>query len=262
MKNPSSLILILSLAVILAFFAGCTSNSSPTPPAQPPATSVSTPPAPVVEQTGAGDIAAPDTPTPSTSPQTLTPATHVGEPPLPQVEPAGTGVDGVPESPDMPTPVVTELQGYLLNTADFPEGYTLIHEGAMLPVDEECPAGEFCSLDGYSISMVTGDAQNTTLVDQMISRYTLTATKETLNDVLMDQFPEIAAGSPAELAAPSLGDASVAYRFEFPSIEAPLQGYLVIFGKGDLYVTIMIIGSDADEHLAYDLAQKASAKLP
>ncbi len=262
MKNAIGLNLIIFLAVVLAFAAGCTTNSSPTPHTLPPATSVATSPVPAVEQTGAGEIATPDTPSPPTSPHTLPPTTGVAVSPIPEAEPAGTGVDTPPDSPDLSPPAVTELQGYLLNSSDFPEGYTLIHEGAMLPGDDDCPAGEFCYLGGYSISMVTGDAQNTTLVDQMISRYTLTATKETLNDVLMDQFPEIAAGSPAELAATALGDASVAYRFEFPSTEAPLHGFLVIFGKGNLYEIIMIIGTDADELLAFDLAKKASAKLP
>ncbi|HOT03463.1 MAG TPA: hypothetical protein PK069_04730 [Methanolinea sp.] len=262
MKNTIGLILILSLAVFLAFAAGCTSNSPSSPHPHTPTPSVAASPIPVVEQTGAGDIATPDTLFPPTSLHTLPPTTGIEESPSHEVKPAGTDVDTLSGSPDMPAPMITEMQGYLLNPTDFPEGYALIHEGAMLPGEEECPSGGFCYLGGYSISMVTGDAQNTTLVDQMISRYTLTATRETLNDVLMDQFPEIAAGSPAELAAPALGDASVAYRFEFPSTEDPLHGFLVIFGKGNLYEIIMIIGTDADELLAFDLANKASAKLP
>ncbi len=262
MKNAIGLILIIFLAVVLALAAGCTSNPSPAPHTPPPATSVATTPAPPVEQTGAGEIVPPVAPSPSMSPNALPQVTGVEESPLPSAEPEGTGVDNLPDSPYVPPPEEAELKGYLLNPSDFPEGYTLVQEGAMLPGDEECPAGEFCYLGGYSISMVTGDDQNTTLVDQMVSRYTLTATKETLNEVLMDQFPEIADGSPAEIPAPPLGDAGVAYRFEFPSTEAPLNGFLVIFGRGNLYEIIMIIGTDADELLAFDLATKASARLP
>ncbi|MCU0632536.1 MAG: hypothetical protein MUC66_06140 [Methanolinea sp.] len=213
MKTAYVLLLLLSLAAVLAYGAGCTSTA--------PASMA--------------------TPQPTTS------------------GPGPAGTQGVsPES----VPSLSTLKGLILDPTDFPEGYSLVYEGEMLPGVESCPVNDLCYLQGYALSIATGDANNSTMVDQAISRYSLNATSETIEGVFKDQIPEIAAGNLTALSGPALGDASAAYRFEFPPAEAPIKGYLVIFGKGDLYEIIMVIGTDTDENLVYDLAKKSAAKLP
>lgn len=224
MKNMNVIILIFCFAMVMAFVAGCTTNAPSSPAAPRPSTEV-----PVSTVTAA------ENPVPSVVP---TPA------------PSGS-----------PTSPLTGLKQFILSPADFPDGYSLIYEGEMVPGDENCTADRLCYLEGYSLSMVTGDANNSTLVDHMVSRYSKPVTPETLNAILADQLPEIASGTPTMISAPSLGDGSAAYRFEFPSPEVPVQGYLVIFGRGDLYEIIMVIGTDANERLAFDLARKSADKL-
>jgi len=220
----SCVLVLLALAMVLAFAAGCTS-SAPGSNVMPQQTTQVAGPAATATETAQATAVATDV--------------------------------AIPPSASHTAP----LRALVLEAADLPDGYSLIYEGEMLPGAEDCPEGEFCYLEGYSVSMVTGDAENSTLVDQTISRYSGHATEETLDAVLADQFPEIMAADIIALKAPPLGDASAAYRFRFPSTGDAVEGYLVIFGKGEVHEMIMVIGTGAGENLALDLAKKAASKI-
>ncbi len=219
--NQNHLVLVfLSLCIILAVTAGCTST---TPSSQ----------------------AAPQPTTGAENPA----VTHTGSP---VASPSVTNEDTLP----FPADVV------LLDTSHFPPGFTIIYKGEMLPPEENCTAGTFCYLAGYSISVSKGDIKNSTIADQSVMLYTKNATPDTIDAVFKDQLPDIAAANLTALSAPSIGDASAVYRFSFPPATGSLNGYIFIYGKGRIYEIIMITGPEAGETLLYELAGTSSAKLP
>jgi hypothetical protein len=173
-------------------------------------------------------------------------------------------VPAAPQPNATVTPMVftpDSLKDLLLLPADLPEGYDVVYRGEMAPGNANC-TGEICYITGYFTSAATVESNITTTIDQAVAIYNKNASPENLLPVLADQLPDIAAGNLTPLADPALGDASAAYSFTLPTAGAPLDGYLVIFGKGNLYELIMVIGSKASETLATDMARTAAAKLP
>jgi hypothetical protein len=170
-------------------------------------------------------------------------------------------------SQETPTPTATvttvasaseELKDLALSPEDLPAGYSLVYRGDMAPGDPNCTAPMICFLQGYFISASNGIDNTSTFIDQAIVIYNANATPETLRPVLDDQLRGVASGGNfTELPDPGIGEASALYRFSLPTDGEPLEGYLVIFGKGNLYEIIMVRGPDASESVVVDLARKA-----
>jgi hypothetical protein len=182
---------------------------------------------------------------------------------------AGCTSPVVPGGQPSVTPVVTPivftpdlLEDLLLQPADLPEGYQLVYRGEMAPGSANCTA-DICYITGYFTSAANGEGNSTTAIDQAVAIYNRNASQDNLLLVLSDQLPDIIiSGNLTPLANPGLGDASASYGFTLPTAEAPIEGYLVIFSKGNLYEIIMVVGPDASEALAVDMASEAAAKLP
>ncbi|NTV00068.1 MAG: hypothetical protein HGA55_02970 [Methanoregulaceae archaeon] len=169
-----------------------------------------------------------------------------------------------PEGNATPTATVTNvasaydaLRGMALSPQDLPAGYSLVYRGEMRPGDPNCTA-EVCFLQGYFISASNGTDNASTIIDQAIVIYNVNAMPETLRPVLDNQLQVNASGGNfTALADPGIGDVSALYRFSLPTDGEPIEGYLVIFGKGNLYEIIMVRGPDASETMVVDLAKKA-----
>jgi hypothetical protein len=159
-----------------------------------------------------------------------------------------------------PTPPATvSLKDLTLSSDDLPQGYSIVYRGEMAPGDPNCSASEVCYLQGYFISAANGESNTSTIIDQAVVFYSKPAVSATLRAVLADQLPDIANGNLTPLADPGIGDASAAYRVTLPTAGGPVEGYIVIFGKGNLYEIFMVTGPDASERLVIDLARKASS---
>jgi hypothetical protein len=159
-------------------------------------------------------------------------------------------------------PAVTALDDLLLISADLPPGYSIVYMGEMGPGDPNCTASEVCFIEGYLVSARSGETNTSTAIDQAVVHYSKPATPATLETVLVDQLPGVASGNVTPLTNPAIGDASAAYLVSLPTATGPVDGYIVIFGKGDFYEIILVAGPDASESLATDMAKAAAAKLP
>jgi hypothetical protein len=144
--------------------------------------------------------------------------------------------------------------------SDLPQGYSIVYRSQMAPGNPNCTS-EVCYVAGYFTSAQNGQS-NTSTIDQAVTIYNTTTTAGTLLPVLIDQIPDVASGNLTALPGPGLGDASAAYRFTIATSAGPVNGYLVIIERGNLYEIIMVIGPDASENLALDMAHKAATKLP
>jgi hypothetical protein len=160
-----------------------------------------------------------------------------------------------------PPSAVVSLDDLLLSLTDLPEGYSIVYQAEMSPGDPNCTR-EVCFIAGYLLSARNGDTNTSSGIDQAIARYNVSASPGTLSLVLADQLPSVASGNLTPLPDPGLGDASAAYRFTLQTEGGPMEAYLVIFGKGDIYEIILVAGPDTSESLAMEMAGKAAAKLP
>lgn len=166
-----------------------------------------------------------------------------------------------------PTPTATvtsvasaskELRDLALSPQDLPPGYFVVYQD-MAPGDPNCTAPSVCFLQGFFVSASNETDNTSPIIDQAIVLYNANATPETLRQVLDDQLRGVASsGNLTALADPGIGDASALYQFTLPTNGEPLEGYLVIFGKGNLYEIIMIQDPGAAESIVVDLARKAS----
>jgi hypothetical protein len=150
------------------------------------------------------------------------------------------------------TPVASAsdaLKDLALSPQDLPQGYSLVYREEMRPGDPNCTA-EVCFLQGY---FVNGTDTKSTFINQAIVLYNTDATPASLDKVLMDQLPNFSANL-MTLSNPDIGDASAFYQFTQGDNG---EGYLLIFGKGNLYEIIMVRGPDASETMVVDLAKKA-----
>jgi hypothetical protein len=153
------------------------------------------------------------------------------------------------------TPVASArdaLKDLALSPQDLPPGYSLVYRGEMRPGDPNCTASA-CFLQGYFISASNGTDNTSTVINQAIVIYDVDATPDSLGPVLTDQLRDLSSNL-TTLPDPDLGDASAFYRFERPDYG---DGYLLIFGKGNVYEIIMVWGPDASESMVIDLAKKA-----
>jgi hypothetical protein len=182
---------------------------------------------------------------------------------------AGCTSPGIPAGQPNVSPVATPmvftpdvLRDLLLVQADLPEGYQISYHGEMSPGNASCTA-DICYLAGYFMSSTKGEGNTSTSIDQAVTIYNRNASQDNLLLVLSDQLPDIvASGNLTPLNDPGLGDVSASYGFTLPTTGAPIEGYITIFSKGNLYEVIMVIGPDASEGLAVDMAREAAAKLP
>jgi hypothetical protein len=182
---------------------------------------------------------------------------------------AGCTSPGAPAGQTNITPVATPLvftpdllEDLLLLPADLPEGYQVVYRGEMAPGNASC-AADICYVTGYFTSAANGEGNTTTSIDQAVTIYNKNVNQDNLLLVLSDQLPDIVTSANLTLAGnPGLGDASATYMFTLPISGTPVKGYLVVFGKGNLYEVVMVVGPDATESLAMEMAGKAAGKLP
>lgn len=180
---------------------------------------------------------------------------------------AGCTSPAVPQGNATPTPTATvttvasaydALRDIALSAEDLPSGYSLVYRGEMAPGDPNCTAPSACFLQGFFTSASNGSDNTSTIIDQAIVIYNVNATPENLRPVLDDQLRGIASGGNfTALPDPGIGDVSALYRFSLPTDGESLEGYLVIFGRGNLYEIVMVRGPDASESVVVDLARKA-----
>jgi hypothetical protein len=168
-----------------------------------------------------------------------------------------------PEENRTPSPTATitpvasasdALRDLALSPEDLPPGYSLVYRGEMRPGEPNCTA-QVCFLQGYFITASNGINNTSTVINQAIVIYDADTTPASLRPVLEDQLRDFAAtANLTPLPDPGIGDASALYRF---SREDYGEGYLLIFGKGNVYEIIMVWGPDASETMVVDLAKKA-----
>ena len=154
------------------------------------------------------------------------------------------------------TPVASAsdaLKDLALSPQDLPPGYSLVYRGEMRPGDPNCTAPSVCFLQGYFISASNGTDNTSTVINQAIVIYNADATPATLGPVLADQLRDLS-GNLTPLPDPGIGDASAFYRY---TRGENAEGYILIFGKGNVYEIFMIWGPDASENMVVDLAKKA-----
>ena len=163
--------------------------------------------------------------------------------------PAGTSLDTLP--------------GMALALTDLPPGFEMIYEGETLPPDESTLLSDPDYQGGYSVSFSNESSELSAggLIDQTILVYSRPVTREYLKEVFFANYPDIANWSLTPLADPGLGDASVAYGFVYPN--TTLSGYMVAFGKGDVYEFVLTMATDetTDYTLLQDLARKAASRV-
>ncbi len=153
------------------------------------------------------------------------------------------------------TPVASAndaLKDLALTSEDLPDGYSLVYRGDMRPGDQNCTAPSTCFLQGYFVSASNGADNTSTVINQAIVIYNVDATADTLRPVIMDQLRDLS-GNLTTLPAPGLGDASAFYRY---TRGENADGYILIFGKGNVYEIFMVWGPDATESMVLDLARK------
>jgi hypothetical protein len=144
------------------------------------------------------------------------------------------------------------LKDLSLSPQDLPAGYSLVYRGEMRPGDPNCTAPS-CFLQGYFVSASNGSDNSSTVINQAIVLYNTDATPDSLRPVLEDQLRDFSANLTA-LSDPDIGDASAFYQFTGENYG---EGYLLIFGKGNVYEIFMVWGQDASESMVIELAKKA-----
>lgn len=155
------------------------------------------------------------------------------------------------------------LPGMALKLSDFPSGYVIVYEGEALPPDESTLLSDPDYLGGYTItaSNESSELSSGELVDQLILVYRKPVTREHLEAVFLQSYPELASWSLSPLDDPGIGDAGIAYQFMYPN--ASLNGFVIAFGKGDVYEILVTMAGDdsANYSLLEDLAISAAAKI-
>lgn len=175
-----------------------------------------------------------------------------------------------PSSPSSPAETASAketspdaLPGMALKLADFPTGYVMVYEGEYMPPDESTLLSDPDYLGGYTVTASNESTEPSSgeLVDQLILVYRKPVTRENLELVFLQSYPELATWSLSSIDDPGIGDAGIAYQFMYPN--ASLNGFVIAFGKGDVYeIFVTMAGDDsANYSLLEDLAKKAAVKL-
>ncbi|MDD1715493.1 MAG: hypothetical protein LUQ01_00690, partial [Methanolinea sp.] len=178
--------------------------------------------------------------------------------------PAGTAS---PATPSATVPVketsLDALPGMALKLSDFPKGYVMVYEGEAMPPDESTLLSDPDYLGGYTVtaSNESSELSSGELVDQLILVYRKPVTRENLETVFLQSYPELANWSLSPIDDPGIGDAGIAYQFMYPN--ASLNGFVIAFGKGDIFeIFVTMAGDDsANYSLLEDLAKKAVSKI-
>ncbi len=178
--------------------------------------------------------------------------------------PAGTATPGTPPATGpVKETSVDVLPGMALKQSDFPRGYVMVYEGEAIPPDESTLLSDPDYLGGYTVtaSNESSELSSGELVDQLILVYRKPVTRENLEVVFLESYPDLATWSLSSIDDPGIGDASIAYQFMYPN--ASLNGYVIAFGKADVFeIFVTMAGDDsANYSLLEDLAKKAAVKL-
>ncbi len=141
---------------------------------------------------------------------------------------------------------------------DLPKGSSITHNDWLNP-DLNCTGDTLCMKEGYSVTVDNG--KNTT-VEQNVMIYSKPVTNGTLEQVLNEGYPEYSTYIINELPTPGIGEVSRIWKYIAPNDIAPgLQGYFIVFGKGNVYEIFHISGKNPDLVAGKELASAAAQKI-